>query len=662
MTTHLHTWCLAATLSSMDFTKFGFIRVAAIAPGVVLANPKKNASLLCNIYDDARQRDASIIVTPELSLTGYSCEDLFHTSDLLESTRIALKTISRHTQQNILIVGAPWQLTDGRLLNCAFVCTNGKIVGAVPKTAHPNYGEFYEQRWFSSGGDVVVQIADRELGSFPLARDQLFAIPNSHGDEIFFGIEICEDLWSPRSPSSEHAIAGATIIINPSASTELIAKADYRRELVKMQSAKTLSAYIYAGSGSSESTKDVVYGGHLLAAENGVLQAQSERFTLSTSSIFCDIDIAKLRHERLINTTFNQLPRTMNYVTTPTSESVPINAINKEYSMRPFVPRQSEELVDRASEILAIQTTGLARRMASIDCSQLVIGLSGGLDSTLALLVCLETADRLNLPLTAIYAITMPGPGTTEHTLETVRALAETTKIPLQEIPIHAAVEQHLEDLEHTGEPDITFENTQARERTQLLFDTANMRKGLVVGTGDLSELALGWCTFNADHMSNYNVNVSVPKTLISYLVQWYADHKASETLKKVLIRVLETPITPELIPTKTGQISQVTEDIIGPYELHDFFLYHMIRTGASVEKIFILAGLAFADKFSSEEIKKWLGVFIQRFYQQQFKRTTLPPGPKVGTVSLSPRGDWRMPDEVNVSTLLDAVSNISTD
>lgn len=646
----------------MDFTTFGFIRIAAFAPRVVLANPKKNASLLCEIYDDAEQKEVSIVVTPELSLTGYSCEDLFHTSDLLEATRRALKTVSQHTDQNIFVVGAPWQLTDGRLLNCAFVCTNGKIIGAVPKTAHPNYGEFYEQRWFSSGEGVTVQVADKELGSFPLARDQLFAIPNSQGDEIYFGIEICEDLWSPKPPSSEHAIAGATIIVNPSASTELIAKANYRRDLVKMQSAKTISAYVYAGSGSSESTKDVVYGGHLLAAENGVVRAESNRFNLNTSSIVCDFDIGRLRHERLMNTTFNQLPRMINYVTTPTTQIVPISEINKQYGMHPFVPNKADELGNRASEILAIQTTGLARRMASIDCSQLVIGLSGGLDSTLALLVCLETASRLDLPKKTIHAITMPGPGTTEHTLETVRKLAVALQIPLQEIPINAAVDQHLKDLQHEGEADVTFENTQARERTQLLFDSANMLKGLVVGTGDLSELALGWCTFNADHMSNYNVNVSVPKTLVSYLVQWYADHKANDDLKEVLKRVLETPITPELIPTKTGEITQVTEDIIGPYELHDFFLFHMIRTGASLEKIFVLSRLAFAEKFSPTVIKKWLGLFVQRFYQQQFKRTTLPPGPKVGTVSLSPRGDWRMPDEVDVSTLLDVVSKLPTD
>ncbi len=631
----------------MDLSRLGFLRVGVCAPTIKIADPEANTTTILDVYKRLCERQAAVVVTPELSLTGYSCEDLFHSDDLLARSREALARVAEATDSVALVVGAPWRLVDGRLLNCAFVCASGRIVGAVPKTAHPNYDEFYEQRWFTSGANLLATISG-EAGHFQIRADQLFAIHNTQ-----FGIEICEDLWAPEPPSTSHALAGASLIVNPSASNELVAKANYRRDLVRMQSARCICAYAYAGAGPTESSKDVVYGGHLLGAENGTVVAESDRFNLDTTELVFDIDWKKLEHDRSRNTTFTQAHRPTTYPIVDTNTRTKLTDTGRHYDAHPFVPDDETEFDARAQEILSIQSTGLARRMRAAKVQRLVLGLSGGLDSTLACLVCLDAFERLELPMSALTALSMPGPGTSDHTKKSVHLLAKSTGFDLTEVPIDDAVKQHLDDVGHDGAADITFENSQARERTQILFDTANKVDAIVVGTGDLSELALGWCTFNADHMSNYNVNVGVPKTMIAYLVRWYARHRASEALKEVLQRVIDTPITPELLPNVDGRIVQETEALVGPYELHDFFLYHYLRTGADAEKIFYLANSAFEGRYDRLTIQKWLRVFFQRFFEQQFKRTTLPPGPKVGTVSLSPRGDWRMPDEAEVGTIL---------
>ena len=635
-----------------DFSELGFVKVALAAPPVVIADPAANARAILDAYAQA-PGDAAIVLQPELGITGYTCEDLFATADLRNAAHSALMEVAQATDERVLVVGAPWWLADGRILNCAFACCGGRVLGAVPKIAQPNYEEFYEKRWFASGAGVATEIDDA-LGRFPLRTDLVFKLGHTA-----FGIEICEDLWAPSPPSADLALAGAEIVLNLSASTELVAKADYRRDLVRTQSARTIAGYVYAGAGPSESTKDVVFGGHLIVAENGRLLAESTRFELGGSSLTAEIDTQRLRHARAQNTTFAQSRRPAPPTVVDAGVPPSLGTLARHYPRQPFVPADESELTARAREILAIQATGLARRVRAANAERLVIGLSGGLDSSLAYLVCLDALELLGLAPVALCALTMPGPGTTAHTLASARELARTTGVELREIPIEAAVDQHLADIAHPGDADVTFENVQARERTQILFDTANLMDGIVVGTGDLSELALGWCTFNADQMASYNVNAGVPKTLIAYLVRWYARHRANDDLRTVLERVLDTPITPELIPSEDGAIGQRTEAIIGPYELHDFYLYHFLRNGAGVAKIFVLACRAFEGRHAPADIKRWLKVFCRRFFAQQFKRTTLPPGPKVGTVSLSPRGDWRMPDEASAGALLAAIDEI---
>ncbi len=586
---------------------------------------------------------------PELSVTGYSCEDLFFNRDLLAASRAALIRIAEACTKLTAVVGVPWQLDDGRLLNCAAVLKDSRLVGLVPKVAHPNYGEFYDQRWFASGAGIHLGGGDEPL----IDPQQLFQT-----DAFTFGIEICEDLWSPEPPGIRHCLAGADVILNLSASNELVAKADYRRSLVSNASARGISGYLYASAGPTESSKDILFGGHLLAAENGVLLAENDRFALPGSELIVELDLDRLRHDRSQNSTFRGAPRPEGYSVQPVggATSPPIQTLRRSVDAHPFVP-EDEGLFDaRAQDILSIQATGLARRMLAAGDGPLVIGLSGGLDSTLAFLVCLDALARRDLPLDRLMPLTLPGPGTSERTLGSARKLAKAAGVTLKEIPIAEAVSQHLADLNHVVETDVVFENAQARERTQILFNFANKVGGIVVGTGDLSELALGWCTYNADHMASYNVNASVPKTMMAYLVRWYGAHRAGAALRPVLEEVLDTPISPELIAPKDGTISQETETIIGPYELHDFFLFHFMRHGAGVKKIFALANLAFAGRYEPAEVQRWLRVFVSRFFSQQFKRTTLPPGPKVGTVSLSPRGDWRMPDEAGASALLATV------
>lgn len=640
---------------AVDFTEFGYVRVAAVSPELALADPAGNAERIAAHLRALQREHVSLALFPELAVTGYSCEDLFFGDDLHRGVRAALAELAAASRNLVCVVGAPWRLADGRLLNCAVVLADGAVRGIVPKTAHPNYGEFYERRWFVSGAGVDETVNDPALGSFRVCREQLFAV----GDALF-AIEICEDLWAPEPPGRRHCLAGADVILNLSASNELVAKADYRRDLVRMSSAQALCGYLYASSGPLESTKDVVYGGHLLAAENGTLLGESERFVFGGECLITEFDVQHLRHDRMQNTTFGNAPRPDAYHRVAALSGVTaIAGLQRRVEPHPFVP-DDETLRDaRAAEVLRIQATGLARRMLGAGSEVLVLGLSGGLDSTLALLVCLDALDKIGLSADHLHALTMPGPGTTEHTRTTAHQLARAAAISLREISISEAVSGHLEDLGHGGDDDVVFENAQARERTQILFNVANQLGGIVVGTGDLSELSLGWCTFNADHMASYNVNASVPKTMIRYLIRWYARHRASEDLAGVLERVHATPISPELTRPAEGKIAQHTEDIIGPYELHDFFLYHLMRHGAGVRKIHRLATIAFAGAYRDDEIRRWLEVFLRRFHSQQFKRTTLPPGPKVGTVSLSPRGDWRMPDEASVRAALDQLETL---
>lgn len=594
---------------------------------------------------------ASLVAFPELCISGYTCEDLFFNQDMNQQCEQAIAQIASVTGQQIVVVGAPCRIADGRLVNAAFICQNGRVIGAVPKISNPNYGEFYDKRWFVSGDGIDVLVESARLGSFRLCSNQLFAI-----GESCFGVEICEDLWHPIPPSSSHVLAGAELIVNLSASDELVAKADYRRDLVRMASAQGVCSYLYVGAGPTESTKDIVFGGHIIIAENGTLLGESDRFDFAGSSLVAEFDWQKLRHDRTRNSTFAASSRPTNYYRHGVKAAPEIKQLIRSYPMHPFVPDDENEFAARAVEILKIQSTGLARRMMTSHAKSLVLGLSGGLDSTLALLVCIDALAVLDRDHSELIIITMPGPATSGHTLESARKLAEAARAEMLEIPIDAAVKQHLSDLNHSGEHDVVFENAQARERTQILFDMANKTSGIVVGTGDLSELALGWCTYNADHMSSYNVNASVPKTLVKYLCRWYAKHRANEALSIALNRVLDTPISPELVPSNSDDIAQETESIIGPYELHDFFIYHYLRNGFGAFKIFVLAQNSFSGKYDAATIKKWLRLFYRRFYTQQFKRTTLPAGPKVGSVSLSPRGDWRMPDEADVSELLDQI------
>lgn len=640
----------------MNYADYGYIRIAALSPVVAIADPLANADAIVSAI--SATPDASLLLFPEMCISGYTCEDLFFSADLLAQTEAALVKIIAASPDQVVVVGCPWQTSDGRLLNVAMVCHAGRVLGAVPKIAHPNYGEFYDKRWFVSGLGIDELVNHPTLGDFAIRCDQLFGLGPST-----FAIEICEDLWLPMPPSARHVVAGAELILNLSASNELVAKADYRRDLVRMASAQGVCGYLYASAGPTESTKDIVFGGHLLFAENGNLLCESERFSFDGASLSIEFDWQKLRHDRIANSTFASSPRPAGYLrVTTATHAAPLSELLRRYPAQPFVPDDETEFAARAVEIMKIQAAGLARRVMASRSRSLVLGLSGGLDSTLAMLVCMDALELLNYKPDALVLITMPGPATSDHTLQTARMLAEAAGTRLLDISIEKAVAQHLEDLSHAGGYDVVFENAQARERTQLLFDYANQCGGIVVGTGDLSELALGWCTYNADHMSSYGVNASVPKTLVQYLIRWYSRHRASAAMRVALDRVLDTPISPELVPSDGDEVAQQTESIVGPYELHDFFIYHYLRNGFSVEKILALAIVAHAGKYPARDVKKWLRVFIQRFHTQQFKRTTLPAGPKIGSVSLSPRGDWRMPDEASFSGLLNIVDAIDVD
>lgn len=650
--------------------KYGFIKVATAIPEVRIADTKFNLEAIEKQIVMAEGQGVEIIVFPEFCITGYTCQDLFRQQQLLDDAERAMLRLLDFTRQLdiIAIVGTPVSV-GSILLNCAVVVQHGKILGIVPKTYLPNYAEFYEKRWFASAFDMSptkVHYAGQLLPITP--EPQIYRT----ADGVKFGIEICEDIWSPIPPSSVLTLDGAEIIFNLSASTEQIGKHSYLEALLAQQSARTLSAYVYSSCGFGESTQDVVFGGNAFVYENGVQLASAKRFQMESQVVICDIDIEKLRSERRLNTTFVNAQHNLFVlpVGAGTYEKKYIDCMPKENAEREFVlnrniapqPFLQGETIDAAcEEAFNIQVTGLAKRLLHIKCKTVVLGISGGLDSTLALLVCIEAFDRLKFDRKDILAVTMPGFGTSDRTHNNALLLMQELGVTMKEISIVPSVTQHFKDIEHDiNVQDATYENAQARERTQILMDLANEYNGLVIGTGDLSELALGWCTYNGDHMSMYAVNGSVPKTLVKQLVGYVANQTDNVKVAESLRDIVDTPISPELVPTnESGEVQQKTEDIVGPYELHDFFLYYFLRHGFQPSKIYYLAGQAFEGKYTNEEIKKWLYTFVRRFFNNQFKRSCLPEGPKVGMVSLSPRGDWRMPSDADSTNWLKEIEQL---
>lgn len=627
----------------------GFIKAAAITPQTAVADTKENAKNIVHLIGNAAKQGAKLIVLPELAVTGYTCQDLFLQEILLEKAKESLFWIAKETAGTdaLIFVGVPIGY-KGKLYNTAAVLNRGQILGLVPKRYLPNYNEFYEIRHFTQGMEEPVMVSLDEKVSVPMGTRLLFVCREMQ--ELLVAAEICEDLWNVNPPSIAHAQAGASVIVNLSASDEITGKDLYRRDLVKGQSARLLCGYVYASAGEGESTQDVVYSGHDLIAENGLILAESERFS---HGILCgEIDVKKLTAERRRMNTFE--PCREKYLEIPFSLRVEETKLTRFVDPMPFVPGSKTDREKRCEEILLIQAHGLKKRLAHTHAGNAVVGISGGLDSTLALLVTVKAFDLLGLPRGQIAAVTMPGFGTTDRTYDNAVHLIRSLGTELIEVPIAEAVNLHFRDIGHDASVhDVTYENSQARERTQILMDLANKRNGLVIGTGDLSELALGWATYNGDHMSMYAVNSSVPKTLVRHLVRYYADTCENEDLAGVLYDVLDTPVSPELLPPEDGKISQRTEDIVGPYELHDFYLYHMLRFGHSPAKIYRLAKTAFAGTHEDEVILKWLKTFVRRFFSQHFKRSCLPDGPKVGTVAVSPRGDLRMPSDASAGIWL---------
>ena len=622
--------------------KHGYIRVAAATPDVKVADPQFNRENIVRLIREGIERNTKIMVFPELCLTAYTCADLFGQDALLAKAKEELKVILKETEGSDLLafIGLPWE-RDGKLYNTAAAVQNGRILGLIPKTNLPNYSEFYELRYFEPGNKKPVMIS-WEGYEIPMGTDLLFACKEIPG--LVIGTEICEDAWVPNPPSIRHAVAGATVIVNCSASDETTGKDLYRRSLITGHSASLVCGYIYANAGEGESTQDLVFGGQNLIAENGLLLAESKRF--GNETVYADMDLERLIHERRRMTTFPAADRE-NYLVIPfTMEQVELD-LKRRIDPRPFVPDGEAERNRRCEEILSIQAMGLKKRLAHTGCQDVVIGISGGLDSTLALLVTARAFDMLEIPRNRIHAITMPCFGTTDRTYQNACILTEKLEAELTEVNIREAVSIHFRDIGHDPDQhDVTYENSQARERTQILMDLANRFGGLVIGTGDMSELALGWATYNGDHMSMYGVNASVPKTLVRHLVRYYADTCEEEALKEVLLDVLDTPVSPELLPPKDGEIAQKTEDLVGPYELHDFFLYQILRFGTRPSKVYRMALAAFVKQYEPEVILKWLKVFYKRFFSQQFKRSCMPDGPKVGSVAVSPRGDLRMPSD----------------
>ena len=626
--------------------KDGFIKVAAATPKIKVADPAYNTEEILKIIDETEKNGASILVFSELTISGYTCGDLFLQQPLLTECKNQLLRIVKATENKsmLVVVGCPIVIKQ-KLYNCAVVISDGSILGIVSKTHLPNYSEFYELRHFTSGEGLEEDLwFGEEFGYVNVAVNQLFKCKEI--PELVVACEICEDLWVPLPPSTYHAMAGATVICNPSASVETTTKESYRRSLVSNQSARLLAAYIYADAGEGESTQDVVYSGHHLICENGSVLAEAKRFT--NEIIYADIDVQKLAAERRKMTSFPG-GQTDDYFEQEFSLEVKENKITRTFPKAPFVPDNQDERDKRCDEILSLQSMGLKKRLEHTNCKHAVVGISGGLDSTLAVLVTARAFDLLDIPRENLICVTMPCFGTTDRTYQNAVSLIKELGATLKEVRIEKAVRQHFADIGHDeNNHDVTYENSQARERTQILMDMANQYNGMVIGTGDMSELALGWATYNGDHMSMYAVNCSVPKTLVRYLVLYYAETTENKKLSEVLMDVLDTPVSPELLPPVDGVISQKTEDLVGPYELHDFFLYYMLRFGFPKSKLYRMAKLTFDGVYDDETIKKWLDKFYWRFFSQQFKRSCLPDGPKVGSVAVSPRGDLRMPSDAS--------------
>jgi len=634
-------------------------------PGVKVANCQYNLQQIETAVAMAEGKGVEIIVFPELSVTGYSCQDLFRQRLLLDEAELSVMKLLDFTRNlNIIcIVGVP--VTVGNmLLNCAAVIQKGTLLGIVPKTYLPNYNEFYEKRWFDSSLDI-------KATEIRYAGNKVTVTPESvvfrTYDGVNFGIELCEDVWAPVPPSDMLALAGADIIFNLSASDELIGKHSYLETLIAQQSARTISGYVYSSCGFGESTQDVVYGGNAMIFENGNMVATGERFSLNEQTVVAQIDVEKLRSERQANTTYANCQKGKEAVIVDAQPTdIRQFELERQINPLPFIP-VATDMNNSCAEIFSIQVMGLAKRLVHTHCKTVVVGISGGLDSTLALLVCVKTFDKLKLPRKGIVGVTMPGFGTTDRTHNNAVTLMDSLGITQKEINISASVRQHFADIEHDASVhDVTYENSQARERTQILMDLSNKLGGMVIGTGDLSELALGWATYNGDHMSMYGVNCSIPKTLIKFMVRHVADNEVDGLARATLLDIIDTPISPELIPAdENGEISQKTEDLVGPYELHDFFLYNFLRFGFRPSKLYMLAKKAFdgsdarVDTYDEETIKHWLREFLRRFFNQQFKRSCLPDGPKVGSVSLSPRGDWRMPTDADSTLWLQEVERL---
>lgn len=644
-------------MSSKIKNNYGFVRVAAAVPKIKVGDIDYNVSQILEFAERASQKGASVIVFPELAITGYTMGDLFHQQLVIEKAKEALGRIAETSRKikGVLAVGLPIAF-EGKLFNAAAVISGGKILGIVPKTYIPGYKEFYEERWFASAHDLD----DRETELFgykiPIGTDILFKAKN-YPDAVL-GVEICEDLWVPIPPSSFQTLRGATIIANLSASNDLIGKADYRKILVSQQSARGVCGYIYTSCGVHESTTDVVFGGHAIIAENGSVLAESKRFQLEGELIISEIDTEHLTSDRERTSSFGEsvdpsAKKDFRFVDLELPVS-PLPNIDRYIDPSPFIPSNPAEIDKRAEEIFSIQTIGLAKRLKQTGIKNIVLGLSGGLDSTLALLVAVKTFKLLDLPLKDIHAYTMPGFATTKRTKSNAVKLAEALGTSIEEIDITKGASGHLKEIGHDAKTqDLTFQNVQARYRTLILMDKANLIRGLVLGTGDLSEIALGWNTFTGDQISHYNVNASIPKTLVKHLVSWISGQEDFKNAEKILKDIIDTPISPELVKGKGSGITQKTENLIGPYELHDFFLYHFLRWNSGPAKILLLANKVFSKKYKPEVIKKWLKVFIERFFHNQWKRSVMPDGPKVGSVALSPRGDWRMPSDAEVTMWL---------
>lgn len=645
----------------INLRNYNYLRVFNASPEVRVADVEFNTQKIIELIKIAYKESADICLFPELAISSYSCNDLFFHSELLDAVEIGIQQICKESQtvDALIVVGAPLR-SSGRLFNCAVAINRGKVLGIIPKKYIISTNEYYEERWFSSDTDRRFDTVKINNEVYPFGSDIIFQ--SEERPDVRVGIEICEDLWAVKPPSLDLSLAGANVLLNLSASNELLSKSDYRRELVTTQSARTLSTYIYSSCGAGESTTDVIYSGHLINAENGKLLDETRNFDFDAHFIISDIDLEKIYNARLKNSSYGFEQPVYDYRILKFNINDKItNKIYREFSKNPFISENEERADDLVSEILDFQTTALAKRLLHINCQSVVIGISGGLDSTLALIVAHRTFKKLNLNLSNIYGLILPGLGSTERTNSNALLLNELLEVTSKTIDISKAVKLHLDDIEHDiSDMSIVYENAQARERTQILMDYANKVNGIVVGTGDLSEIALGWSTYNADHISMYNVNAGLPKTVIQFMILKMSDWEEYESLNSILKDIVETPISPELIPTE-GNNAQNTEQIIGPYEVHDVILYYFIKHSYKPQKIFFILQRIFGEKYSNLELVNWLEIFFKRFFSNQFKRNCIPDGIKIGSVSLSPRGDWRMASDTVGKIWLKEIDNIKS-